>query len=180
MDKIRLYTAVEEMVGEKRSTAIIKDGTRICEATVLLGELIDDMTVHDVLVTRGKFVHFMDGRDYVDYSAPKYRVVALSTVTVDDVRNWVAEHIPEAAPVIDEIIDSPLVTTRFTCSGRPYWVWKNGLIPNSLKEVLECILYLLEKWIVDDDTLTDEELLRYQLAATSVGGAVERIDRYGE
>jgi len=175
MTGIRLYSAVAEMVGDYIDTAVVTDGSRILEASILLNELVDDIECYDVIISRGKAIHPIEDGKYLSFNTPKYRVIALNTVSPDEVREWFTKHIPSAIDTIDGIINSPLVRPRTTISGRVYWVWKTGLTPQSIVEVVDQIAGLLNKWVDADNNLTDEMRLKYQSIVFDIAVEFKKI-----
>ena len=146
MTEMTTLEAVRRLCAPLEETAIISDGTDDWTPTGLIEELEGDEEILNLAVVPGETVRRINADGYIEAGEPMYRVRSPGSVTITEVEEWTAEHIPEALAAVREVVASPLVSTGICEDGYEYWVWEDGSIPVSVLDALRGVSAALDVW----------------------------------
>ena len=169
MTEMTELEAVRRLCAPLGETAIISDGADDWTPAGLIAELEGDEEVLDLAVVPGETVRRIDHEGYIEIGEPTYRVRAAGSVTLDEVEEWTAEHIPEALKAVQEVVASPEVSVRPCYDGREYWVWESGEIPTTVLDALEGVTLALDVWAHEEPvSISPEEVAEYEEAIKGI------------
>ena len=158
-----MLEAVRRLCAPLDENAIITDGADDWTPTGLTEAFEGDEEVLDLAVVPGEAIRRLGADGYIETGEPMYRVRAPGSVTITEVEEWTAEHIPEALAAVREVVASPEVSVRPCYDGREYWVWGSGEIPVSALAALRGALGVLDEWGHEAPVLaSSEEVERYE------------------
>ena len=146
MTEMTTLEAVRRLCAPLEETAIISDGADDWTPTGLIEELEGDEEILNLAVVPGETVRRINADGYIEAGEPMYRVRSPGSVTIAEVEEWVAEHVPEALKAMQEVVASPEVSVRPCFGGPEYWVWRDGAIPETVQAALGGVSLTLDSW----------------------------------